>query len=98
TRDRYGRIPDSVEQLFGYAQLRLLAEELGVLAVDKTPDGVALKVSEKARISPQKLAAFVNARAGRVFSPTGVLKLSLNDDEFEQLLDTTRSTLREISD
>jgi transcription-repair coupling factor (superfamily II helicase) len=98
TRDRYGRIPDSVEQLFGYAQLRLLAEELGVLAVDKTPDGVALKFSEKARISPQKLAAFVNARAGRVFSPTGVLKLSLNDDEFEQLLDTTRSTLREISD
>jgi transcription-repair coupling factor (superfamily II helicase) len=98
TRDRYGRLPESVEQLFGYALLRLLAEDLGVLSIDKTTDGVALKFSEKARISPEKLAAFVNARGSRVFSPTGVLKLSLNDDECDNLLDTVRGTLLEISD
>jgi transcription-repair coupling factor (superfamily II helicase) len=98
TRDRYGRLPESVEQLFGYALLRLLAEDRGVLSIDKTTDGVALKFSEKARISPEKLAAFVNARGGRVFSPTGVLKLSLNDDECDNLLDTVRGTLLEISD
>jgi len=98
TRDRYGRLPESVEQLFGYALLRLLAEDLGVLSIDKTTDGVALKFSEKARISPEKLAAFVKAREGRVFSPTGVLKLSLNDDEYDHLLDTVRGTLLEISD
>jgi transcription-repair coupling factor (superfamily II helicase) len=98
TRDRYGRLPESVEQLFGYALLRRLAEELGVLSIDKTPDGVALKFSEKARISPEKLAAFVNAREGRVFSPTGVLKLNLNDDEQDYVLDTARGVLREISD
>jgi transcription-repair coupling factor (superfamily II helicase) len=98
TRDRYGRLPESVEQLFGYALLRLLAEDLGVLTIDKTTDGVALKFSEKARISPEKLAAFVNARGGRVFSPTGVLKLRVNDDECDNLLDTVRGTLLEISD
>ena len=98
TRDRYGRLPESVEQLFGYALLRRLAEELGVLSIDKTPDGVALKFSEKARISPEKLAAFVNAREGRAFSPTGVLKLNLNDDEQDYVLDTARGVLREISD
>jgi transcription-repair coupling factor (superfamily II helicase) len=98
TRDRYGRLPESVEQLFGYALLRRLAEELGVLSIDKTPGGVALKFSEKARISPEKLAAFVNAREGRVFSPTGVLKLNLNDDEQDYVLDTARGVLREISD
>jgi hypothetical protein len=59
---------------------------------------VALKFSEKARISTEKLAAFVNARGGRIFSPTGVLKLSLNDDESDNLLDTVRGTLLEISD
>src|SRR5882672_1768677 len=98
TRDRYGRLPESVEQLFGYALLRRLAEEVGVLSIDKTPDGVALKFSEKARISLEKLAAFVNAREGRVFSPTGVLKLNLNDDEQDYVLDTARGVLREISD
>ena len=67
-----------------------------MLSIDKTPDGVALKFTEKARISPEKLLAFVNTREGRVFSPTGVLKLSLSDDEFDNLLDTVRGTLLEL--
>jgi transcription-repair coupling factor (superfamily II helicase) len=97
-RDRYGRLPESVEQLFGYALLRRLAEDLSVLSVDKTSDGVAIKFSEKARISPEKLAAFINARDGAVFSPTGVLKLNLSDDEQDYLLDTVRGVLLKIRD
>jgi transcription-repair coupling factor (superfamily II helicase) len=96
TRDRYGRLPESVEQLFGYALLRRLAEDLGVLSIDKTTTGVALKFSEKARISPEKLATFVTARESRVFTPTGVLKMNLNDDEQDNLLDTVRGALLEL--
>jgi transcription-repair coupling factor (superfamily II helicase) len=96
TQDRYGRLPESVEQLFGYALLRRLAENLAVLSIDKTPDGVALKFSEKARVSPEKLAVFINERADRVFSPTGVLKLKLNEDEQDNLLDTVRGVLLEL--
>ncbi len=97
-RDRYGRLPESVEQLFGYALLRRLAEDLSVLSIDKTTDGVAIKFSEKARISPEKLATFINARDGRIFSPTGMLKLNLSDDEEDYLLDTVRGVLLEIRD
>jgi len=96
TQDRYGRLPESVEQLFDYARLRRLAEDLAVLSLDKTADGVALKFSEKARVSPEKLAAFINQRAGRVFTPNGVLKLNLNDDERDNLLDTVRGVLLEL--
>ncbi|MDQ6653926.1 MAG: transcription-repair coupling factor [Acidobacteriota bacterium] len=96
TRDRYGRLPEPVEQLFAYALLRRLAEDVGVLSIDKTTDGVALKFSEKAHISPEKLAAFVSSREGRVFTPTGVLRLSLDEDEHDQLLDTMRGTLLEL--
>jgi transcription-repair coupling factor (superfamily II helicase) len=96
TRDRYGRLPDSVEQLFGYALLRRLAEDLGVLSIDRTADGVALKFSEKARISPAKLMEFVSGREGRVFTPTGVLKLNLDADEQDNLIDTVRGALVEL--
>jgi transcription-repair coupling factor (superfamily II helicase) len=96
TIDRYGRLPQSVEQLFGYALLRRLAEEIGVLSIDKTADGVALKFSEKAQISPGKLATFVSSQEGRLFSPTGVLRLSLSDDEQDQVLDTVRGVLHEL--
>ena len=96
TEDRYGRLPESVEQLFGYARLRRVAENLAVLSIDKTAEGVALKFSEKARISPEKLAAFINQGPGRVFTPTGVLKLALNDDEQDNLLDTVRGVLMQL--
>jgi transcription-repair coupling factor (superfamily II helicase) len=95
-RDRYGRLPLSVEQLFGYALLRRLAEELGVLSVDRTTDGVALKFTEKARISPEKLATFVNAREGRVFTPTGILRLTLTEDEQDNILDFIRGVLQDL--
>lgn len=95
-RDRYGRLPLSVEHLFGYALLRRLAEELGVLSIDRTAEGVALKFTEKARISPEKLALFVTARDGRVFTPTGILRLPLTDDEQDNLLDAVRGVLLEL--
>jgi transcription-repair coupling factor (superfamily II helicase) len=96
TQDRYGRLPESVEQLFAYAVLRRLAEDLRVLSIDKTAEGLAVKFSETARISTDKLAAFINAREGRLFSPTGVLKLQLNEDEQDNLLDTVRGLLMEL--
>ncbi|MDQ5847084.1 MAG: transcription-repair coupling factor [Acidobacteriota bacterium] len=96
TRDRYGRLPESVEKLFGYALLRRLAEEVGVLSIDKTADGVALKFSEKARILPEKLAAFVGNREGSVFSPTGVLRINLDEDEQDNVLDVARGVLMEL--
>src|SRR5207253_1389027 len=49
TEDRYGRIPLPVENLFQYARLRRLAEQIGVVSIDKTADGMAIKFSEKAR-------------------------------------------------
>ncbi len=98
TQDRYGRLPESVAQLFDYALLRRLAESLAVLSIDKTAAGVAVKFSEKARVSPEKLAAFINERDGRVFTPGGILKLNLNDDEQDNLLETVRGVLLQISD
>ena len=96
TEDRYGRIPPSVERLFSYARLRRTAEEMGLVSLDKTPDGIAVKFSEKARISLEKLASFMDRRTGSVFSPSGVLRVVLNDDEQDNVLEFARDLLLQI--
>ena len=93
TEDRYGRVPLSLERLFAYARLRRLAEELGLLSIDRTPDGIAIKFSEKARISLEKLAEYVGTHDGATFTPAGVLRLVLTEDEQDNVLDAAREVL-----
>ena len=96
TEDRYGRLPQSVEELFSYARLRRLAEDVGVISIDRTADGIAIKFSENARVSPEKLGVFVSTREGASFSPTGVLRLDLNEDAADDVLRVARDALLEV--
>ena len=96
TQDRYGRVPEPVQRLVAYAQLRRVSEELRIVSIDKTPDGIAIKFSEKAKISPEKLAVFVAENEGAVFTPNGVLRLVLSEDDLEYVLDLARSVLLRI--
>ena len=75
--DRYGRIPRSVDNLFEYARLRKLAERMAIVSIDKTADGVAIKLGETARVSPEKLMQFVTNNEGSNFSPTGILRVKV---------------------
>ena len=72
--DRYGRIPRSVESLFEYARLRKLAERMAIISIDKTADGVAIKLGEAARVSPDKLMEFLQENEATSFSPSGILR------------------------
>ncbi|MBV8857682.1 MAG: transcription-repair coupling factor [Acidobacteria bacterium] len=90
TEDRYGRPPESVERLFTYARLRRTAEETGVVSIDRTPTGLAFKMKETARVSPDKLLALVGKGEGASFSPSGVLKV---EAEGAGLIDKARGVL-----
>ncbi|MEA3011687.1 MAG: hypothetical protein QOD42_232 [Sphingomonadales bacterium] len=93
TEDRYGRPPESVERLFEYARLRRAAEETGVVSVDRTPTGLAFKLKETARVSPEKLLALVGSGQGASFSPSGVLKVEAAG---AGLIEKARAVLLEI--
>jgi transcription-repair coupling factor (superfamily II helicase) len=93
TEDRYGRPPESVERLFAYARLRRAAEEVGVISIDRTPTGLALKLKEKARVSPEKLLALVGEGKGASFSPSGVLRVEASEDG---LIERARGVLLDI--
>jgi transcription-repair coupling factor (superfamily II helicase) len=96
TQDRYGRLPESVERLFDYARLRRLAEEVGAISIDRTPTGIAIKLGERARVSPEKLMALIAGREGATFTPSGVLRVDLGEKEMDMALETARGVLLEI--
>lgn len=77
--DRYGRWPESVENLFEYARVRRGAEALGIVSIDRIGEHLSLKLGEKAKIEPDNLLKFLAANPAANFSPTGVLKLKLED-------------------
>jgi len=96
TEDRYGRIPESVGDLFNYARLRQAAEDVGVISIDRIRDGIAIKLAEKARVAPEKLMELIRAREGANFAPSGVLRLALNDEEKDEMLAVARRVLLQI--
>jgi transcription-repair coupling factor (superfamily II helicase) len=73
-----------------------LSEELGIVSIDKTPDGVAIKFNEKARISPEKLGEYVTGHEGAIFTPNGVLRLVLAEDQQDNVLDVVRDVLLQL--
>jgi len=96
TQDRYGRLPEAVMRLFDYAHLRLVAEEVGVISIDKIQGGIAFKLGEKARVDPAKLLSLVSDRETSSFAPSGTLRLILTEDEKQTVLETARAVLLNI--
>ncbi|MGC2238334.1 MAG: transcription-repair coupling factor [Pyrinomonadaceae bacterium] len=93
-QDRYGKMPESVDNLFEYARLRRLAESMRVVSIDKTKDGLAIKLGETARVAPEKLMEFLSKNETANFSPTGILRVIIN---VENLIEAARLVLEEIS-
>lgn len=98
--DRYGPIPETVENLFEYSRLRRETSKLGIVSIDREGDRLAVKFTEQAKIDPEKLIAMISEGSAS-FAPSGVLKIRLNsqDDaavflEVRELLNHLRYTGR----
>jgi len=76
--DRYGRMPESVENLFLYARVRREAQSLGMVSIDRIGENLAIKLGEKARIEPENLMQLLAENKAATFSPSGVLKIKLD--------------------
>ena len=96
TEDRYGRIPEPVENLFDYARLRQTAETVGIVSIDRIREGIAIKLAEKARVAPEKLMELIKAREGASFTPSGVLRLELSEEEKDHVLKVARRVLLQV--
>ncbi len=91
--DRYGKLPESVENLFEYARLRKTAEQMHIVSVDKTADGIAVKLDENSKVAPEKLMEILEKIEGSNFSPNGILRIVIKQ---ENLIEAAREVLNKI--
>ena len=92
-QDRYGKLPDSVENLFEFARLRKLAEQMRIISIDKTKDGFAIKLSETAKVLPEKLMEFLEENEGSKFSQSGILQVP---ETGGKLIEKAREVLEKV--
>jgi transcription-repair coupling factor (superfamily II helicase) len=75
--DRYGPVPEAVRNLLQYSELKTLAEQIGIEAVDRRHNLVSVKFHQQTRVDPAKLMGIVSQTRGASFTPAGVLVLPL---------------------
>jgi transcription-repair coupling factor (superfamily II helicase) len=92
-RDRYGPLPEEVDELFAVAALRLAAEELGVLAIERQGDRVALRFGEKTPIRTQELFVMVGERPEWTLLPPDRLMVTTGVRPAAELIGRARDVL-----
>ena len=93
--DRYGPIPQTVENLFEYSRLRREASKLGIISIDREGDRLAVKFTEQAKIDPEKLIAMVSEGSAS-FAPSGVLKIKLGSQDDAAVFSEVREQLNRL--
>jgi transcription-repair coupling factor (superfamily II helicase) len=94
--DRYGRLPEAVENLFEYARARREAVHLGIISIDRIGDSLSIKLGEKARIEPDSLIKLLAENKATSFSPTGVLKMRMDSARGESEAQWVFRTLDDV--
>jgi transcription-repair coupling factor (superfamily II helicase) len=61
--DRFGLFPDAIKALFEVAELKLIAERLGIIKIDFGPQGGRLEFSEQTRANPEALIGLIQNRS-----------------------------------
>ncbi|HTX33487.1 MAG TPA: transcription-repair coupling factor [Bryobacteraceae bacterium] len=76
--DRYGPVPDAVQNLLQYSALKTMAQDLAVEAIDRRHNLLNIKFHQGTRVDPGRLMSMVGKTRGAQFTPAGVLLLPLD--------------------
>ncbi|HYK02832.1 MAG TPA: transcription-repair coupling factor, partial [Thermoanaerobaculia bacterium] len=82
-RDRFGALPANVDNLFNFVRVKWLARHLGVISITRDGARGVLKLTQNAKIDPNKLLIFISENPQAKFSPAGVLSFPLREQGAE---------------
>jgi transcription-repair coupling factor (superfamily II helicase) len=84
-QDRYGHLPQEVENLLAMAAIRAQAEALGIVQLEVQNGQVILQFVENAPVDGGRLLAWVQSGTEITLSPSGVVTMPVDDDPEERL-------------
>lgn len=76
--DRYGPVPDDVRNLLDFAELKTVAEQIGIENIERRLGVLNVKFHEQTRVDAERLLRLVNDTRGASFTPAGVLRVPMD--------------------
>lgn len=96
--DRYGPVPDEVNNLVRFSILKSKAEGVGVESVERRQGFVNVKFHQQSKVNPLRLMALVRNTKDAQFTPAGLLKIPLSGDRNPSIvLDELKLVLSELA-
>ena len=94
--DRFGPVPDPIENLLRYGALKYLATKLRLRSIDRTEHRVVFKFRPETPVDWARVTPLLKKHSGSL-SPEGVMSLALRGTTERALLDETVGVLMELS-
>jgi transcription-repair coupling factor (superfamily II helicase) len=94
--DRFGPVPESLENLLRYGALKHLAKRLRLRSVDRAGHRVVFKFRPETPVDWSRVTPLLKKRSGSL-SPEGIMSLALAGSTERTLLDETVGVLMELS-
>jgi transcription-repair coupling factor (superfamily II helicase) len=76
--DRFGPLPQPVQNLLAYAALKAVAERLLVETIERRQGQAVLRFHPETRVRPERLVGLVRETPGAKLEPTGELRLPVD--------------------
>ncbi len=94
--DRFGPVPDPIENLLRYGALKHLAQKLRLSSVDRTEQRIVFKFRADTPVDWSRVAPLLKRHSGSL-TPEGVMSLAFRGTTERALLDETVGVLMELS-
>jgi transcription-repair coupling factor (superfamily II helicase) len=95
-RDRFGALPPNVENLLRFVQVKQFAQRLGVISIVREGARGVVKLTQQAKVDPNKLLQLIGENPNVKFSPNGVLSFPLKEHGPE-VIDAIEGLLQRIA-
>ncbi len=95
-RDRFGPLPDPIENLLRYGALKHLAKRLRIRSIDRSEHRVVFRFRPQTPVDWSRVTSLLRRFSGSL-SPEGVMSLAFRGTTERALLDETVGVLMELS-
>jgi transcription-repair coupling factor (superfamily II helicase) len=95
-RDRFGALPQNVENLIRFVQVKRFAQHMGVVSIVREGARAVIKLTAQAKVDPNKLLILIQEDPHVKFSPNGVLTFPLKV-QGPEVIDAIEATLRGLA-